>query len=218
MSSSHFRSGSARSPQDILGGLFLILLSLFALYLVKDLPASGRVGFASGTAPRIFAYALMALGAIIMVAGWLKEGPSLEKMSWRGPVTILGSVLFFAFAIRTFGLAVTGVPMVLLATAAAPGYNWKEAILFAVGITIFCGLLFPYALGQPIPLWPASRAEILADLTSIPLAITQALNAILLGLKISVPLNPTYVMIGVLAVVALIALRVLKNTQKNTGA
>lgn len=145
---------SARSPQDIIGGLVLIAIALLALYLVRDLPGSGRVGFASGTAPKLFAYALILLGAIVTLTGWLNEGPSISKMQWKGPVTILGSVLFFAFSIRTFGLAVTGVPMVMLATAAAPGYNWKEALIFAVGITIFCALLFPYALGQPIPLWP----------------------------------------------------------------
>ncbi len=147
-------SQNARSPQDILGGVALIALAACALYLVKDLPATGRVGFASGTAPRIFAYALLLLGAIVAISGWLKEGPALSPLGVRGLITILGSVLFFAFSIRTFGLAVTGIPMVLMATAAAPGYNWKEAILFAIGITIFCGLLFPIALGQPIPLWP----------------------------------------------------------------
>jgi putative tricarboxylic transport membrane protein len=146
---------SARSPQDIIGGIALILMALLALYLVRDLPGSGRVGFASGTAPKLFAYVLIVLGAFVTLTGWLNEGPGIDKMSWRGPITILGSVLFFAFAIRDLGLAVTGVPMVMLATAAAPGkYNWKEAIAFAVGITIFCGLLFPFALGQPIPLWP----------------------------------------------------------------
>jgi putative tricarboxylic transport membrane protein len=157
MNPQHRPSGAARSPQDIMGGIALILIALLALYLVRALPASGRVGFAAGTAPRIFAYALLALGAVVTIIGWLKEGPALEEISLRGPATILGSVLFFAFSIRYFGLAVTGVPMVMLATAAAPNYNWKEALLFSIGITIFCALLFPIALGQPIPLWPTFR-------------------------------------------------------------
>lgn len=154
MSGSRIPGQAARSPQDVIGGLVLVLLAAFALYLVNDLPSSGRVGFASGTAPRLFAYALLALGALIAVLGWLKEGPALEKLSWRGSLAVLGSILFFAVSIRTFGLAVTGIPMVLISTAAAPGYRWKEAILFAIAITVFCALLFPYALGQPIPLWP----------------------------------------------------------------
>ncbi|MCZ8186499.1 MAG: tripartite tricarboxylate transporter TctB family protein [Beijerinckiaceae bacterium] len=149
------RHQAARSPQDMIGGIAMVLIGVFALYLVKDLPAAGRVGFASGTAPRIFAYCLIGLGLAVTVIGWLKEGPGLERLSIRGPVAILGSVLFFAFSIRTLGLALTGVPMVLISTAAAQErYRWKEALLFAIGITAFCAVLFPIALGQPIPLWP----------------------------------------------------------------
>lgn len=146
---------AARSPQDLIGGVAMVLIGLLALYLVKELPASSRVGFASGTAPRIFAYCLIGLGIAVTVIGFLNEGPRLERLAIRGPVAILGSVLFFALAIRDLGLAVTGVPMVLMSTAAArESYRWKEAVLFAVGITAFCAVLFPIALGQPIPLWP----------------------------------------------------------------
>lgn len=134
----------------------MILIGIVALYLVKDLPASSRVGFASGTAPRIFAYCLIGLGIAVTVIGFLNQGPKIEAFGIRGPVAILGSVVFFALAIRDLGLAVTGIPMVLMATAAAKErYRWVEAIIFAIGITGFCALLFPIILGQPIPLWPS---------------------------------------------------------------
>lgn len=147
-------AGAARSQQDMIGGLVLVLIALLALYLVQNLPATGRVGFASGTAPRLFAYGLLALGAVIAIAGFLQEGPKLEGFSLRGLCTIIGSVLFFALAIRTLGLAITGVPMVVLASFAGGHVNWKESLIFGLAITAFCALLFPYALGQPIPLWP----------------------------------------------------------------
>ena len=208
--------GAARSPQDIWGGLVLVLISAFALYMVQDLPASGRVGFASGTAPRLFGYGLLGLGLVVMIGGFLKEGPGigtnllpillgtlfffavlagidyalnlfaksskivvLDKLSavigfliagglvaWingfpkrdrfgiQGPLTIVGSVLFFAFAIRDLGLAVTGIPVVLIASFASKDAEWKEALIFGAAITAFCAMLFPIALGQPIPLWP----------------------------------------------------------------
>lgn len=148
------KSGSARSMQDIVGGVILVLIALVALYLVRDLPATGRVGFASGTAPRLFAYGLLALGAYITVMGFITEGPEIEGFPLRGPLAILGSVLFFAISIRTLGLAVTGVPMVMMAAMATPEGRWKESLIFAICMTAFCGLLFPTILGQPIPLWP----------------------------------------------------------------
>lgn len=148
------QSQSARSPQDIIGGIVLVLIALLALYLVRDLPATGRVGFASGTAPRLFAYGLIVLGAAVAITGWLKEGPAIEAFSFRGLIAILGSVVLFAVLIRTLGLALTGIPMVILASTAARDFRWKESTIFALGITTFCGILFPFALGQPIPLWP----------------------------------------------------------------
>lgn len=147
-------AGAPRSLQDIAGGIFLVLIALLALYLVNDLPALGRVGFASGTAPRLFAYGLLGLGAWIAIAGFLSEGSGLDRWAVRGLITIIGSILFFAFAIRELGLAITGVPMVILASYASPDVRWKESIIFGIAITAFCALIFPYALGQPIPLWP----------------------------------------------------------------
>ncbi len=148
-------SPTARALGDIIGGGLLIAIAGLALYMVQHLPAVGRVGFASGTAPRIFAYALGLLGAVIMTGGFFQQGVRLSGFNLRGIVTILGSVLLFAAMIRTFGLILSGVPMMLLASAAAPGYRYQEAIVFALAITAFCALLFPYALGQPIPLWPS---------------------------------------------------------------
>lgn len=155
MSSGLHQKRAARSPQDIIGGIAMILIGLLALYLVKELPASSRVGFASGTAPRIFAYCLIGLGLAVAIIGFLNEGPRIEALAIRAPVAILGSVLFFALSIRYFGLALTGIPMVLMSTAAAKErYRLIEAVIFAIGITAFCALLFPILLGQPIPLWP----------------------------------------------------------------
>jgi putative tricarboxylic transport membrane protein len=144
----------AKSPLDLIGGLFMCAIAALALYLVNDLPASGRVGFASGTAPRLFAYGLGGLGLWIAVAGFFKSGPGIDYFNWRGILTILGSVLFFAIVIRTLGLAVTGVPMVVLASFAARDGRLVESVIFGSAITFFCCLLFPGVLGQPIPLWP----------------------------------------------------------------
>lgn len=154
MSNPKLPGGAARSPQDIWGGAILVLISAFALILVQDLPATGRVGFASGTAPRLFGYGLLGLGLFVMVNGFFKEGPGIGKFSYRGMLTIIGSVLFFAFCIRYFGLAITGIPMVVIASFASPEARVKESVIFGAAITAFCAFLFPYALGQPIPLWP----------------------------------------------------------------
>ncbi len=110
--------------------------------------------FGAGTVPRLFCLLLGLLSVLIIVSSFTTRGPKLENVPWRGPVFILASVVFFGLSIRTLGLAVTGVITVLLSGLAVEDFKIGEGLIFAVAITAFCAFLFPFALGQPIPLWP----------------------------------------------------------------
>jgi putative tricarboxylic transport membrane protein len=147
--------GLVKSPQNLIGGLAMALLAIVALIAVKDLPGMRGFQFAAGTAPRMFAYLLLGLGLAIAVTGFLERGPKLEHFPWRGPLLIIGAILFFGLSIRTLGLAVTGFVSVLIASLAVSDAKPVEAVIFAAAITAFCVLLFPIALGQPIPLLPS---------------------------------------------------------------
>lgn len=146
--------GSARALQDIAGGLVLVAIGALALYLVQRLPAAGPMGFGSGTAPRLAAWAVIGLGGLIALIGWFSEGPGIGAFGWRGLVSILGAVIIFALALPRFGLIATGVPVMLIAASAAPDFRWKEGLVFAVVLTVLSALLFRYGLSQPIPIWP----------------------------------------------------------------
>src|SRR5438034_7143630 len=82
-----------RGPQDFIGGLALMGIALFALWASSDLQGMRGFSFGAGTAPRMFGFLLLGLGAA---------------------VTLVGACL-----------------------------------------TAFCALLFPYALGLPLQLWPS---------------------------------------------------------------
>ncbi len=110
--------------------------------------------FGAGTVPRLFCLLLGLLAVLIIISSFTTRGPKLERVPWRGPVFILASVVFFGLSIRTLGLAITGVITVLLSGLAVEDFKIGEGVIFAVAITAFCAFLFPFALGQPIPLWP----------------------------------------------------------------
>lgn len=143
-----------RALQDIVGGCLLMLIAALALFLSWHLPVSGASGLNSGSAPRYTASALLVLGGIIAAGGFFREGEGFGRIAWRGMACILGGVLFFAFAIEPLGLVLTGVPLMLIAALASPDFRLKEAIIFAVLMTLFCAVLFRYGLAQAIPLWP----------------------------------------------------------------
>jgi putative tricarboxylic transport membrane protein len=147
-------SGPIKSPQDFVGGVALLAITVVAYFAMSKLGVMRGFSFGAGTVPRLFCLLLGCLSVLIIVSSFTNRGPRLETFPWRGPLFIIASVAFFGLSIRTLGLAITGVITVLLSGAAVEDFRLKEGMIFAVAITAFCAFLFPFALGQPIPLWP----------------------------------------------------------------
>lgn len=83
--------GLIRSPRDFWGGAGLILLALFGVWACSDLPGMRGFAFGPGTAPRMFAYVLLALGLAIVLVGLLTDGEPTEPFAFSGPAS--GSIL-----------------------------------------------------------------------------------------------------------------------------
>ncbi len=146
--------GLIKGPQDFYGGLVLMGIALFALWASSDLQGMRGFSFGPGTAPRMFAYLLLALGAGVAITGFLVEGPQLQRYGIRGPVFVTLSILAFAVAIRPLGLIVSAFVSFLIAAMGSEETQWKEAIIVGIFLTLGCALLFPYALGLPLDLFP----------------------------------------------------------------
>lgn len=143
-----------RNPRDYFGGLALIAIALLALWASRDLTGMRGIAFGPGTAPRLFAAILALLGAGVTLQGVLTDGPAIERYAIRGPVFVTASILIFAATIRPLGLVISSFATLIAAAAATPEVRWREAVIMAVLFTAFCSLLFPFALGLPMGLWP----------------------------------------------------------------
>src|ERR1700752_297479 len=95
-----------KGPQDFVGGLALMALALFALWASRDLQGMHGFSIGAGTAPRMFAVLLLALGFGVMLVGLFSEGAPIQKYHWRGPLFVSLGILAFAFMIRPLGLVV----------------------------------------------------------------------------------------------------------------
>ena len=143
-----------RGPQDFVGGLALMAIAAFALWASSDLQGMHGFSFGAGTAPRMFAVLLLGLGAAITLVGILVEGQHLATYAWRGPLFVSLSILSFAVTIRPLGLVVSAFLSFIIAALGTPETRWKETIIVGICLTIGCSLLFPYALGLPLQLFP----------------------------------------------------------------
>ena len=143
-----------QNPQDVYGGMALILLSLIAFVASNDLPGMRGFAFGPGTAPRLFAFTLAVLSLGVVVGGLLISGPEVSGYKIRGVVFIIGAILAFAATIRPLGLVIASFATMVICSAAAEDVKWRETVIVAACVTAFCAILFPYGLNLPFQLWP----------------------------------------------------------------
>jgi putative tricarboxylic transport membrane protein len=163
------RGSFIRAPREFYGGLVLVGVAIFALWASRDLPGMRGFAFGPGTAPHLFAYVLMVLGAAVAVTGLTNQGPAVDRFYFRGPFFVTLSVVLFAWLVRPLGLVIASFLSILAAAGATPEARPIETLIWAVVLTAFCSLLFPYALNLPMQMWPNSwdLASILKGLSSI---------------------------------------------------
>src|ERR1700737_4497365 len=140
--------------QDFCGGLAMIAVALFALWASSDLQGMHGFSFGAGTAPRMFAVLLLGLGIAVMVVGLVAGGEHITPYACRGPLFVSLSILSFAVTIRPLGLVISAFASFIISALGTPETRWKETIIVGICLTIGCSLLFPYALGRPLQLFP----------------------------------------------------------------
>jgi putative tricarboxylic transport membrane protein len=150
-----------RNPRDLYGGLALMLMAILALVASAELPGQRGFAFGPGTAPRLFAGLLAALGAAVAVVGVVTDGPAIEQYKIRGPAFVIVSILLFAALIRPFGLIISTFLAFMLSIMGTKEMRWVESVVAAAGMTIFCWLLFVILLNLPFQLWPQGNAHVL---------------------------------------------------------
>ena len=144
-----------QNPQDVYGGMALILLALFALVASNDLPGMRGFAFGPGTAPRLFAFALAHLVA-------RRRGRRIADRRARGiAVTISAARLHHRVdaGFRRDGPAARPrhrelLSIMVICAAAAEDVKWRETLIVAIVVTAFCSSCFPIALNLPFQLWP----------------------------------------------------------------
>jgi putative tricarboxylic transport membrane protein len=166
------RSGftfAIRNPRDFWGGLVLIALAIIAIWASRDLPGQRGFAFGPGTAPRLFAGLLAALGAVIALVGLVTDGPPIEKYKVRGPSFVIISILAFAAMVRGVSVTLFGVHLsfpqlgllpstffaFMISILGSTEMRWVESLIAAVAMTAFCWLLFVVLLKLPFQLWPS---------------------------------------------------------------
>lgn len=142
------------NPTDFWAGMmFIVVGTTFAgIAFTYKLGATTRMG--AGYFPFWLGILLVVLGAGVAVGGVRSEGPALERFYWWPVVTVLVSVCAFGVLLRVLGMLVAGLVLVIGASFGSHEFKWSEVLLLAIGLAVFCALLFIAGLKLPIPVCP----------------------------------------------------------------
>ncbi len=158
------RTGALKSPENLAAGLLLLALGAAGLFGTLGLSAGTLAEPDAGMLPRIVSVLVSVSGFALIAMSFLVRGPRLERWSLRGLLFVLGAAVAFGLTIRGFdlrlfkipalGLVVAGPFAITFAALADPETRWREIIVFAVGLTALCIVMFRLILRLPIPIAP----------------------------------------------------------------
>jgi putative tricarboxylic transport membrane protein len=142
MATGVFTKGPPIGPGTIRGTLLSSLLIVIFVGVTKLTESTfTSLGYRN-------AETILAAACVLVVTIALARGVS------RGPLYVVASTLIFAGTIRTLGLVAASFISIVVCAFATDEVRWRETVLWAAALTVFCTLLFPYALNLPFPLWP----------------------------------------------------------------
>ncbi|WP_011582601.1 MULTISPECIES: tripartite tricarboxylate transporter TctB family protein [Chelativorans] len=134
--------------------IFLAISGFFAMYSLGTLSMGRPSQMGPGFFPVAVAAILALLALIILMKSFGSEDTSIGAWPLRGAVFILVAPLVFALMIRTAGLALTIFAISLLTAYASQRMKLTIALPLAVGLAVFCAIVFIWALGLVMPILP----------------------------------------------------------------
>jgi hypothetical protein len=144
-----------RAPKDFWAGALFIAIGTTGGLLAQDYAFGSALQMGPGYLPRVLSWATAAIGLLVLLRSFAIDGPSLTGFRPWPFFTVLASVVLFALTIERFGLVLATLVTTLVGGLGSRDMSLSERVLVSVGLAIFCALVFVYALGQPMTLWPS---------------------------------------------------------------
>jgi hypothetical protein len=137
----------SRDYRDIIGGLLLIILGLWAGFHAMstfDVGTPSRMG--PGMFPASLGFLLAGLGALIALPAAFRRGTEV-KVDWRPMIFIMVGVMAFAFIVVPFGMVPAIVAVTIGAVLADNKIGVVGTVILAMALSLMAYLIFRVGLG-----------------------------------------------------------------------
>ena len=146
-----------KNPRDFWAGvMFFTLGALFAgVGLTYKIGTAARMG--PGYFPLVLGLMLAGFGVAIALFALREKnaGPGVEKFHWNVTFWVLFPIVVFGVGLKIMGMIFMGLMVVIVSSIASEQFKLRAVILLAIGLVIFCSIIFVGGLKLPIPLCPA---------------------------------------------------------------
>ena len=141
-----------RAPKDFWPGLIFCAIGAGAVVLGRESSMGTATKMGPAYFPTVLGGLLALIGVVLVVRALVSRGPRVEAFAIRPLVLVLASTVLFGVIVRGTGLVVAVVALVLLSAAASRLVRWPAAVVLALGLAAFSGVIFVKILGLPMPL------------------------------------------------------------------
>ena len=143
-----------RDIRDLLGGIALIALGLFAAIHAQQYEIGELRRMGPGYFPTALGILLAILGVFIAIPARFREGTRI-KIEWKSLFWVMLSIVVFAVFLDRLGLVITSISTVL-ASSMASDLTWRGRFILSGSVAVITYVIFGFGLGMLIPIWPWS--------------------------------------------------------------
>ena len=141
--------------KEFWAGLIFTFFGVSALVLSHNYEMGTAMDMGPGFFPSVLGAILTLLGVIISVRGLWPAKERLDAWRLRPLMVVVCSVVAFGLLVKTIGLILSILMLILTSFAAGLELRVREVVaLFLVMVTLVAGL-FVYLLELPFNLWPS---------------------------------------------------------------
>lgn len=141
----------SRNPKDFWTGIIYISFGLASVLIARDYGMGTALKMGPAYFPTILGGLLVGIGVIAAIRSFIVPGAPVGAFAFKGLALVCFPVLAFGYIVRGAGLAVALPLLIVISALASAKFRWRPTLVMAVGLTVFCVVVFLKGLGIPLP-------------------------------------------------------------------
>lgn len=141
-----------RNPKDFWAGVLYIAFGLTAILVGRDYGMGSALKMGPAYFPTVLGGLLTLIGLSAVVRAFFRPGERITAFAFKALILVTLATVFFGLLVRGAGLVIALLVLVLVSAYASSKFRWGPSLALAVGLSLFCVLVFVTGLGVPLAL------------------------------------------------------------------